>query len=54
MARSLITDGDGRQIWKVTVNISNKCSRTDDNEWSSSLGLGVGLQTSHHRKSSVL
>jgi hypothetical protein len=33
------------QIWRVAANVLNKQSRTADKWWSSSLGLGVGLQT---------
>jgi len=33
--------GEGRQIWRVTENISNKQSRRADKGW----GLGVGLTT---------
>jgi hypothetical protein len=47
-ARPQVADeGDGLQIWRVTANILNKQSRTDERRWSSSLGLGVGLTTPH-------
>jgi hypothetical protein len=54
MPRPQVADGgDGLQIWRVTVNILNKQSRTSDRGWSSSLGFGRGL-TIHHRKNSNL
>ena len=35
-----VTDmGVGLQIWRLAVNILNKQSWTDDQEWSSSLGV---------------
>jgi hypothetical protein len=38
---SLVADrGDGLQMWRVAANILNKQSRTADNGWSSSLGVG--------------
>ena len=42
--------GDGGvslQIWRLAGNILNKQSWTADQEWSSSLGFGVRLTTSH-------
>jgi hypothetical protein len=38
--------GDGLQIWKVTVNILNKQSRTANRGQSSSLGVGHGANSS--------
>ncbi|KAJ4443458.1 hypothetical protein ANN_05127 [Periplaneta americana] len=41
MARPQVADrGDSLQIWRVAVNILNKQSRTADEGWSSSLGVG--------------
>ncbi|KAJ4439970.1 hypothetical protein ANN_08101 [Periplaneta americana] len=41
MARPQVADrGDGIQIWRAAVNILNKQSRTADEGWSSSLGVG--------------
>jgi hypothetical protein len=37
---------NGLQIWRVAANILNKQSRTADNEWSSSLGVGRGANNS--------
>jgi hypothetical protein len=43
MARPQVVDGaDSLQIWRVAANILNKQSRTDDNGWPSSLGVGRG------------
>jgi hypothetical protein len=42
--------GNGLQIWRVPAKILNKQLRTADKGWSSSLGLGVGLTTTHHKK----
>jgi hypothetical protein len=36
--------------WWVTVNIFNKKPWTNDKGWSSSMWLGVGLTTPHHKK----
>jgi hypothetical protein len=33
-------------VWRVAENILNKQSRTADNVWSSSLGVGVGANNS--------
>jgi len=33
-------------IWRLAVNILNKQSRTEDKEWSSSLGFGRGVNNS--------
>jgi hypothetical protein len=41
--------GDGLQMWSVAANILNKQSRTADNGWLSSLGLGGGLTTPHRK-----
>jgi hypothetical protein len=51
MACPQIADGgDAVRVWRVAVNILNKQSRTADNGWSSSLGLGMGLTTPHRKK----
>jgi hypothetical protein len=42
--------GHGLQIWGVARNILNKQSRTANRGWSSSLGVGQGGLTTHHRK----
>ena len=34
------TGGDGHQVWRVSVNVSNKRSWTADKEWLSGLGVG--------------
>jgi hypothetical protein len=45
MARLQFADArEGLQIWRVAANILNKQSQTADKGWSSSFGLGVGLQ----------
>jgi hypothetical protein len=45
MSRPRVADGgDGLQIWRVAVNISNKQSRTANKGWSSSLGVGRGAK----------
>jgi len=33
-------------IWRVAANVLNKQSRTADEEWSSSLGVGRGIDKS--------
>jgi hypothetical protein len=45
-ARPQVADGDGLQIWRVVANILNKQSRTADKGWSSSLGVGRGVNNS--------
>jgi hypothetical protein len=40
--------------WRVAANILNKQSRTADKGWPSSLGVGRGLTTPHHKKYSTL
>jgi hypothetical protein len=43
MARRRVADGgDGLQIWRIAANMLIKQSRTADNGWSSSLGVGRG------------
>jgi hypothetical protein len=42
--------GDGLQIWRVSVNILNKQSWTDDGGVPPAWGLGVGLTTLHQKK----
>jgi hypothetical protein len=43
LARSRVADGrDGLQLWRLAANILNKQMRTNDKEWSSSLGVGRG------------
>ena len=37
---------NGLQIWRVAANTLNKQSRTADNGWSSSLGVGQGANNS--------
>jgi hypothetical protein len=59
MARLQIADGgDGLQIWRVAINISNKQSRTADRGWPSILGggglLGTRLNTVHLRTFNLL
>jgi hypothetical protein len=46
----VVDGGDGLQIWRIAVNILNKQSQTANRWWSSSLGLGKGLTTPHHKK----
>jgi hypothetical protein len=36
--------------WRLAANILNKQPRTNDKEWSSRLGVGVGLTTTHRKK----
>jgi hypothetical protein len=44
MAHPRVADrGDGLQIWRVAVNILNKQSLTAYSGWSSSLGVGRGV-----------
>jgi hypothetical protein len=51
MERPQVADGgNGLQIWRVAANILNKQSRTADNGWSSSLGVGRGANTPHRIK----
>ena len=40
MALPQVADGGTASIWRVAANKSNKQSRTDDEGWSSSLGVG--------------
>jgi hypothetical protein len=41
MARPQVADGaDALQLWREAANILNKQSRTADQGWSSSLGVG--------------
>jgi hypothetical protein len=42
-----VVNGEGLQIWRVTVNILNKQSWTTDKRWSSSIGFGKGVTISH-------
>jgi hypothetical protein len=50
MARPQVAvGGNCLQIRRVAANISNKQSRTADRGWSSSLGIGLGLTTPHHK-----
>jgi hypothetical protein len=39
--------------WKLAANILNKQPRTNDKGWSSSLGVGRGATTPHHKKQIV-
>jgi hypothetical protein len=41
-------------IWMVPANILNKQSRTVDKEWSSSLGVGRGIDKSSPYKLALL
>jgi hypothetical protein len=51
MARPQDVDGgNGLQIWRVAANILNKQSRTADNGWFSSLGVGRGANNSSLQK----
>jgi hypothetical protein len=45
--------GDNLQMWRIAVNILNKQSWTADKGLSSSLGLGMGLTTPHHKNKLV-
>jgi hypothetical protein len=50
MVRPQVADGgDNLQIWKVAAKIVNKQSRTADNGWSSSLGVGREAITPHRK-----
>jgi hypothetical protein len=51
MARPQVADEEeGLQIWRVAANILNKQSRIADKGWPSSLEIGRGLTTPHHKK----
>jgi hypothetical protein len=55
MACSRFADrGHSLQIWRVAASILNKKSQTADSGWSSSLGVGRGLTTPHHKTQSLL
>jgi hypothetical protein len=55
VGRVQVTDGgDGLQIRRVAANILNKQPRAADGGWSSSLGTGRGLTTSHRKTSNIL
>jgi hypothetical protein len=45
-----VDGGEGLQIWRVAANILNKQSWTACKGWPSSLGVGQGLTTPHHKK----
>jgi hypothetical protein len=47
----VVDGGDGLQMWRAAANILNKQPRKANKGWSSSWGLGVGMTTSHHKKS---
>jgi hypothetical protein len=50
MARPQAVDGgDALEVWRVAAKIL-KQSRTADNGWPSSLGVGVGLTTPRRKK----
>ena len=49
MARPQVADGERPPIWRVAANILNKQSRTVDNGWSSSLGVGRGAKNSSNK-----
>jgi hypothetical protein len=55
MARPRVAaGGDGLQIWREAANLLNKHLPTDNNGWSSTLGIGRRLTTLHsERKHSV-
>jgi hypothetical protein len=40
---------DGLQLWKIAANTMNEQKPTNDEEWSSAWGLGVGLKTHLHK-----
>jgi hypothetical protein len=42
-------DTDGLQHWRLAANILNKQLRTNDNGWSSSLGVGRGPNNPHRK-----
>jgi hypothetical protein len=42
--------GEGLQIWRVAANILNNELRTAGKGWPSSLRVGRGLTTPHHKK----
>jgi len=51
MVRSEVADGrDGLQTWRVATHILNEQSRTADKGWSSSLGVGRGVNSSQQQK----
>jgi hypothetical protein len=50
MCPQVVNGGECLQIWKVSVNILNKQSRTADKGWTSSLSLDMGLTTPHLEK----
>jgi hypothetical protein len=55
MARSEVADeGDGLHIWRVAANILNTQLRTVDKRWSSSLGVGRGVNNSSMQNISML
>jgi len=41
-------------VWRVAVNKLNKQPRTDDEGWSSSLGVGRGAKTPLRKKKQML
>jgi hypothetical protein len=45
---------DGLQLWRVAANILNKQLRTYDKGWSSSLRVGRGATTLHHKNKFVM
>jgi hypothetical protein len=50
----VVDGGDGLQIRSVAANILNNLSQTADRRWSSSLGLGRGLTSPHHKTPNLL
>jgi hypothetical protein len=55
MGRPQVADGGYvLQVWTVAANILNKQSRTADNGWSSSLGVGRAANNSSQYKISLL
>jgi hypothetical protein len=50
MTRPQVADGrDGIQIWRTAGNVLNKQSRAYYKGWSSSLGVGLGLNNPSHQ-----
>jgi hypothetical protein len=51
MARPRVSDGGyGLHIWRLAANILNKLSGETDKMWSSSLGVGRGVNNSSPQK----
>jgi hypothetical protein len=54
MVHPQVANGEGLQIWKVHTNILNKQSLTANKEWYSSIAVGQGLTTPHHKNQHVM